>query len=180
MFYCGLMPTRLSLEEAIEHFLAQFDRSAGPCACHPWTGSIRPDGYGQANLAALGGTQTAHSLLWEIVRGEVPRDESGRKFHLDHECHNEDTSCPGGSTCLHRRCGNLEHIVAKARKANLDAANEPRARGRFRTHFDCGCEITEENTYRIERKGIRNGKPRSPERRCKTHERSKQTAARKG
>lgn len=173
-----MVPKKLSYEEAVEHFQSQFDRSAGLESCHPWTGSIRPDGYGQANLVALGGTGTAHALLWIIERGEIPLDDSGRKMHLDHECHNHDVTCPGSDRCLHRRCGNLAHIVAKPRKANLDAADEPRKRGRFRTHFDCGCEITEENTYLINRKGTRNGKPRSPERRCKRHERLRQNTER--
>lgn len=165
-------------EQAIAHFLSQFDRSGGPDACHPWTGTI-DEGYGQVGAVALGGKWRTHVLAWVLENGEVPVDQAtGRKLDLDHECHNGDESCPGGPGCLHRRCGNLKHIMVKTTKENIDAADEPRKRGRFRTHFDCGCEITEDNTYLITRKGTRNGKPRSPERRCRTHERIKQGAAR--
>lgn len=138
---------------------------------------MRPDGYGQATFVALGGTNTVHTLLWEVTVGPIPVNEkTGRKLDLDHECHNRDESCPGGPGCLHRRCGNLAHLKTKTPQENIDAADEPRKRGRFRTHFDCGCEISEANTYLITRRGTRNGKPRSPERRCRTHERIKQNA----
>lgn len=153
----------------------------GPDGCHPWTGSIDPStGYGQLNWKVLGGKRRTHVVAWELAHGEeVPRDpETGRKLDVDHTCHNEDSSCLGGKGCWHRPCCNERHLEVKTPKANKDAADEPRRRGRFRTHFDCGCEITEANTYLIDRKGTRNGKPRSPERRCRTHERIKQGAAR--
>ncbi len=165
----------MSREAAIILFRSQFDRSGGPDACHPWTGSLRPDGYGQATYVELGGTRTVHTLLWEIEVGEIPIDPTtSRRMNLDHTCHNDDPNCPGRDNCAHRRCGNLKHIMPKTRQENLDAADKPRARGRFRTNFDCGCEITEGNTYLITRKGTRNGKPRTPERRCRKHERIKQ------
>lgn len=170
----------MSLESALLLFWSYFDRSGGPDACHPWTGSI-DNGYGQFCAVVLGGKKRTHVLAWEMENGEIPvHQETGRKLDLDHECHNRDKTCPGGPKCPHRRCGNLRHIVLKTMQQNIDAANEPRARGRFRTHFDCGCEITEENTYLITRKGMRNGKPRAPERRCRRHERAKQNAQRPG
>lgn len=166
----------MSREAAIIHFQSQFDRSGGPDACHPWTGSVS-DGYGQFCAIELGGKQRTHVLAWELVNGPIPvHPDSGRKLDLDHECHNGDEDCPGGSECRHRRCGNLRHLTVKTTQENIDAADEPRKRGRFRTKFDCGCEITPENTYLIERKGMRNGKQRAPERRCKRHERAKQNA----
>ena len=169
----------MSREAAVLHFRSQFDRAGGPDACHPWTGSIN-NGYGQFQAVALGGKKRTHVLAWELERGEIPvHAESGRKLDLDHECHNRDASCPGGQACPHRRCGNLRHIVLKTTAENKHAADEPRKRGRFRTHFDCGCEITPENTYLISRKATRcNGKPRGPERRCRLHERAKQQASR--
>jgi hypothetical protein len=167
----------LTYEAALLLFRSYFDRTGGPNACHPWTGSL-DNGYGQFQAVALGGKHRTHVLAWELANGPIPFDpKAGRKLDLDHTCHNEDRSCRGGPRCLHRRCGNLRHLIIKTRQQNLDAADEPRARGRFRTHFDCGCEITEENTYLIIRKGTRRGRPRTPERRCKKHERQKQQAA---
>lgn len=170
--------TAFTTGEAIARFQSRFDRSGGLDACHPWTGST-DNGYGQIKADALGGKHRTHVLAWELENGEVPvNPETGRKFDVDHECHNQDVSCPGGPACLHRRCGNLRHLKVKTPQANKDAADEPRKRGRFRTHFDCGCEITEANTYLITRKGTRNGKPRAPEHRCRKHERIKQAASR--
>jgi len=167
--------------EVREKFERSVDRSGGPAACHPWTGSIDPStGYGQLNWQVLGGKRRVHVVAWELEHGEeVPRDPAtGRKLDVDHTCHNGDTSCLGGKRCWHRPCCNGAHLEVKQPQANKDAADEPRARGRFRTHFDCGCLITPENTYAIARSGTRKGKPRPPERRCKKHERLKQQAAR--
>lgn len=170
--------TPLGRKAAIRSFFARFDRSGGRDACHPWTGSI-DNGYGQVKIESLGGKQRTHVLAWVLTYGPVPvNPESGRKFDIDHECHNRDASCRGGQACSHRRCGNLRHLKVKTMQENLDAADEPRQRGRYRTHFGCGCKITPENTYLITRKGTRKGRTRAPERRCRTHERAKQQAAR--
>lgn len=170
----------MSRESAVLLFWSYFDVSGGPDACHLWTGSI-DKGYGQFQAAVLGGKKRVHVLAWELVNGEIPvHEETGRKHDLDHECHNQDVSCPGGEECPHRRCGNLRHLSLKTMQENIDAADEPRKRGKFRTHFDCGCEITTENTYLIERKGTRNGRQRVPERRCKRHERARQQRDRGG
>jgi hypothetical protein len=167
----------LDLKAAIASFFSRFDRSGGRNSCHPWTGST-DNGYGQVKIDVLGGKNRTHVLAWELTYGPIPiNPDTGRKFDVDHECHNKDKSCSGGPSCPHRPCGNLRHLKVKTPQENKDAADEPRKRGRFRTHFDCGCEITEANTYLIARKGMRNGKPRSPERRCRVHERAKQNAA---
>jgi hypothetical protein len=163
-------------------FFALCDRSGGPNACHPWVGG-KPDptsGYGQVNWIELGGKRRVHVVAWELANDqEVPRHpDTGRKLDVDHLCHNRAKRCPGGKLCKHRLCCNPRHLVPKLPQENKDAADEPRARGRFRTYFDCGCEITEENTYTITRKGTRHGKPRAPERRCRKHERLKQARAR--
>jgi hypothetical protein len=140
--------------------------------------AIEDGGYGQLNWAVLGGKSRAHVVAYELFYGEIPFDpDLERRLDVDHKCHSLDMSCPGGP-CIHRRCCNPAHLIIKTMQVNLDAANEPRKRGRFRTHFDCGCEITEANTYLINRKGTRNGKPRSPERRCRRHERARQSAQR--
>lgn len=150
-----------------------------PDECHLWTGPPDPStGYGQVNWVDVGGKKRVHVMAWEIEHGRlVPFDpDTGQRFDVDHTCHNVDPSCPGGKTCRHRLCCNPRHLRAIPPRVNKDAADEPRKRGRFRTHFDCGCEITEDSTYLITRKGTRNGKPRAPERRCKLHERAKQNA----
>jgi hypothetical protein len=144
-----------------------------------WTGPADPTtGYGQVNWVDVGGRRRVHVLAWCFANDQdVPVDPvTGRKLDIDHLCHNRDASCPGGKTCRHRICCNSRHLAVKTTQDNKRAADEPRKRGRFRTHFDCGCEITGDNTYLITRKGTRNGKPRPPERRCKLHERQKQNS----
>lgn len=37
---------------------------------------------------------------------------------LDHECHNRDLTCPGGPSCLHRRCVNPAHLRPATRQVN--------------------------------------------------------------
>ena len=179
------MPPRTPwfLSPAVRYrFFDRVDRHTDPDGCHPWLGPPDPStGYGQLNWKDVGGKERAHVVAWCLENGQdIPRDpETGRRLDVDHLCHNRDTSCPGGKTCPHRLCCNSAHLQVKTPQANKDAADEPRARGRYRTHFDCGCEITESNTYFIQRRGTRNGKPRAPERRCKRHEQAKQQASKR-
>lgn len=79
---------------------ARFDRGPG---CWLWTGPIMATGYGQANLPT--GRTMAHRAVYELLVGAIPDG-----LHIDHVCHNEDTACPGRSTCMHRRCVNPQHL----------------------------------------------------------------------
>ncbi len=103
-------------EERMERFI---DRSAGD-GCWLWTGSINPDGYGQFDWAG------AHRAVYRKYRGPIP---SG--LQLDHMCHNADLTCPGGRSCMHRRCVNPDHL-----EPATTAENTGRAGWARRTH--CG------------------------------------------
>ena len=49
--------------------------------------------------------EMAHRWSYRVFVGEIP---SG--MQIDHKCHTEDTSCPGGDECEHRRCVNPAHL----------------------------------------------------------------------
>lgn len=70
----------------------------GPCWI--WTAYITPRGYGQIDH------RNAHTVAYELLVGPIP---SG--LVPDHICHNG-SGCPGGTTCLHRRCVNPAHLEA--------------------------------------------------------------------
>lgn len=62
--------------------------SQAPCAV--WTGSRKPQGYGQVTWEGRKG-RTAHSVAWELTFGRpVPKG-----LHLDHTCNNKLCCHPG-------------------------------------------------------------------------------------
>lgn len=63
-------------------FEAKVDRTGGPDACHPWTGSRQLlRGYGRVWLA--GKMQYAHRVAYELVNGPIPEG-----LHVCHRCDN--------------------------------------------------------------------------------------------
>lgn len=71
--------------------------------CRYWTGNIRLNGYGRV---LFHGVQLyAHRYAFEREGGPIPEGMT-----VDHECHNLDSECPGGVTCLHRRCIRFDHL----------------------------------------------------------------------
>jgi hypothetical protein len=161
-----------------EVFWSKVDRSRGPDACWPWLFAVdHRNGYGQLNWKILGGVRKAHAVAWEIANGRgVPRDpETDRRLDVDHLCHNSDTSCAGGITCLHRLCCNPAHLAVKTTALNKDSADYPRKRGIFREQCKYGHKFTEENTIWTHRSKPRPGKAkvRPSEKRCRTCEYTK-------
>lgn len=83
-------------------------------ACWLWTGARR-GGRGAFNAPPTGTEPRrvvpAHRWAYEHLVGPVP----GR-LELDHLCHALALDwCPGGPTCLHRRCVNPDHLLLVAR-----------------------------------------------------------------
>ena len=71
--------------------------------CWQWTGPLTRDGYGI--FKPPGRVKVpAHRWGFEAFRGPVPDG-----LQLDHVCHTEDESCPGGA-CDHRACVNPYHL----------------------------------------------------------------------
>ncbi len=83
--------------------------------CWLWQGHITKDGYGRSTTA----TQ-AHRWVYESLVRLLTDDET-----LDHECHNRDVTCRGGSKlCRHRACVNPGHMAVKTRAANTLASSK--------------------------------------------------------
>lgn len=84
-----------------------------PAACWPWTGTIQ-HGYGYYS------GKVAHRLIYEITAGSPL--EPG--MQVDHQCHNDavrEGRCAGGE-CMHRRCCNPDHMIARTPQEHADAS----------------------------------------------------------
>lgn len=95
----------VKMPSAVGLVLAQAGR--GPEDCWPWPGYVDEKGYGQV------GNGWAHRFAVERAGIELPPGHD-----VDHECHNRDGACPGGSTCPHRRCVNFRHLVVRPLREN--------------------------------------------------------------
>lgn len=103
--------------------------------CIPFSGSInKVNGYGHDRWD--GRPVPAHRAAFLAAGRLIPTG-----FDIDHVCHNLDLTCPGGPSCLHRRCVNPDHLEAVTRRENIR-----RAAARI-THCPHGHEYTAENSY---------------------------------
>jgi hypothetical protein len=89
-------------------------RNIGPAdsGCWRWTRSLDRDGYGWASLNNK--TYLAHRIIYILLRGEPAPG-----LQLDHLCHTNDSNCPGGRSCIHRRCVNPDHLEPVTVRENL-------------------------------------------------------------
>ena len=93
-----------------------------PDECWPWTLSVDSGGYGR--LWFGGRTHAAHRVAYELTFKPIPEG-----LEIDHTCHNEDPTCPGGPGCPHRRCCNPWHLEPVTPKQNGDRSRlTPQAR----------------------------------------------------
>jgi len=101
------------------------------------------NGYVRIGRGGKGKERMAHRLAYEAAYGPIPPG-----YTIDHECHNEDETCPGGPACRHRACINPEHLSAKPSGENTLASSRSTAGALARR--EC-CEndhlYTEANTY---------------------------------
>lgn len=96
--------------------LARFQRQAKPQAsgCWLWTGLHgTKDGYGKFQPSPGKPKVMAHRWSYEAFVGEIPDG-----YQIDHKCHTDDESCPGGVDCVHRRCVNPAHLEAVTASEN--------------------------------------------------------------
>lgn len=123
----------------IRAFIAQVDTSGGLDACWMWRGHTNPDGYGIFGK----GSEGAHRVAYELMVRPVPDG-----LNVDHQCHNTDTTCPGGTGCRHRRCVNPTHLEAVTQRQNLLRSRHTRPHhNAAKTHCRQGHEYTPQNTY---------------------------------
>ena len=119
-----------------------------PNGCIWFTGAQDTDGYGVITIGRK--LHKAHRTAYEHFVGPIPEGMT-----IDHECHNADETCPGGVTCQHRRCVNVEHLAIKTRGENLVASpNTWGGRNARKTHCPQGHPYDEANTI-INARGAR-------------------------
>ena len=86
--------------------------------CVLWTGALNVDGY--ATAISVDGTPTrAHRFSWMLANGPI-----AESLTVDHLCHNRDLECADGSSCLHRRCINPDHLEIVPQSENSRRRNE--------------------------------------------------------
>jgi hypothetical protein len=88
----------------------------GPDGCIIFTGREKTRGYGRVYLGK-GREASAHRVAYELRIGPIPDGMT-----IDHVCHNRSASCPGGPSCLHRRCVNPNHLEAVTSEENTRRA----------------------------------------------------------
>ncbi|MET8864633.1 hypothetical protein ABZW11_16985 [Nonomuraea sp. NPDC004580] len=106
-----------------------------PNGCWHWTGFVERNGYGRVGYKGRRGTPL-HQAVYDCFIGPVPEG-----MEIDHACHSRSKDCRGGPTCLHRRCGNPDHLEA------VTQAENARRAAALVTHCPRGHEYTAENTY---------------------------------
>lgn len=120
--------------------------------CWHWAGPVGKDGYahisGVITSGGHRGSMPIHRFVYTKLVEELParRGEPGH-LQVDHECHNRSKSCPGGRTCLHRRCVNPAHLRAVTARTNTLAGKTLPAKNARLTHCKHGHEFSKENTY---------------------------------
>ncbi|MDX2528009.1 HNH endonuclease signature motif containing protein [Streptomyces europaeiscabiei] len=123
-------------------FWAKVDKTG---SCWIWTAFTDAGGYGSFHSRGRKGrTYRAHRYAYELLVGPIPAG-----LYLDHLCHNEDPTCPGGDNCLHRRCVNPAHLEPVTPRENSLRGVASAALNARKTHCNNGHEFTPENTYAI-------------------------------
>lgn len=81
---------RVSGATLSERLAAGVDKSGGPDACWPWTGSSNGKGYGQTWDGDLDRMVYTHRLAYELANGPIPDG-----LYVDHMCHSRRCCNPG-------------------------------------------------------------------------------------
>lgn len=118
--------------------------SGGADECWPWKNGLNSDGYGTINIA--GRTRPATRVVYETLVGPIPPG-----MQLDHRCHSDDLTCPGGR-CPHRSCVNPLHLEPVAARVNTLRGRGPTSANARKTHCPQGHPYTEENTRLVQGK----------------------------
>lgn len=115
------------ISDPVLRFWSQVDRSGGPDACWPWTGTRVRRGYGQFNVRRA--RIPAHRYAYDLAHPDAPLGALLACHHCDNP-----------------PCCNAAHLFAGDSSANqLDAAEKRRHRNARKTHCAMGHEYTSLN-----------------------------------
>ena len=111
--------------------------------CWVFTGKAHNGkGYGIIARGRRGeGIAYVHRVVYEALVGPIPEG-----LTLDHLCHN-DSDCPGGASCQHRRCVNPAHLEPVSRGLNVMRGEHPRIVLHREGRCIRGHKVSEKNTY---------------------------------
>lgn len=116
--------------------------------CWHWIGYVDKNGYPIATVNRL--PVLAHRLAFERHHGVrlAPRGTPEHR-QVDHACHNRSRSCPGGTSCLHRRCVNPAHLELTTPAENTERSSRTAAhKNRRKTHCGvCGNDLNGPDVY---------------------------------
>jgi hypothetical protein len=95
---------RIELDRAV---LGRWNRALSKQAngCWLFTGTNTSDGYARWRYKPGAPELYVHVWAYQAFIGEIPKG-----MQVDHRCHTDDTTCPGGQECIHRRCCNPDHL----------------------------------------------------------------------
>lgn len=108
--------------------------------CWRWTAAT---GKGYSRMNVEGRVIEMHRWSYEQFVGPIPEG-----LHLDHTCHTDDPSCPGGQDCPHRRCVCPWHLEPVTVGENTLRGNTLAAHKKAQTECIHGHPFDEPNTYR--------------------------------
>jgi hypothetical protein len=113
-----------------------------PNGCKLWTAALNDAGYGVFQMGRGVGTVLAHRYAWHERYGVWP-------VELDHTCHSEDETCPGGVSCPHRACVFVEHLEDVSRQENQLRGLGPPGRNRRKERCSKGHSFAEDGYVNV-------------------------------
>lgn len=108
--------------------------------CWSWRAYVDRDGYGRFAVTTSA-PDYAHRVAYRALIGPIPDG-----LTLDHLCHTNDTTCPGGK-CSHRRCVNPWHCEPVTSVSNVMRGRGLFAREARATECVNGHPFTPDNIY---------------------------------
>jgi hypothetical protein len=132
------------MQPTLSDLPAQLARHATITDTGCWQTKPPASSNGYHRVTYLGRHWLTHRLTYTLLIGPIPPGHT-----LDHQCHNDDPTCPGGRTCPHRACINPSHTTPATAGDNQRRGRGPQdTRRRHATVTECpqGHPYTPENT----------------------------------
>lgn len=110
-----IVNTRSAIERMLTRKVVDQD------GCWIWPGAKSDtSGYGQIREEKRGRCLMTHKVSYEHFVKPVPVG-----YQVEHQCHTDDLTCPGGPTCKHRLCWNPEHLILLTHDENSRLGRSP-------------------------------------------------------